>query len=293
MRRAEPSSASAFNLKAAGLFRQFATLLRQQKANPFRVNAYLHAASTLESCEKDAREILRADGIEGLMRLPTIGFGLASSIEEIARSGKLSQLDRLKGSADPAHLFRSVPGIGGVLSRRLFDTLHVDTLEALELAAHDGRLASVPGIGPRRVEGIKAGIARLLQTRRGIRGATRAAPPVQLLLDVDAEYRDKAAHDGLPRLAPRRFNPTQEAWLPVYHTERAPWHFTALFSNTALAHELDRTRDWVVIYYYDDDHREGQCTVVTETQGALRGRRVIRGRENECREAHEPVAPMT
>jgi putative hydrolase len=108
---------------------------------------------------------------------------------------------------------------------------------------------------------------------------------VELLLDVDAEYRDKASRNELPRLAPKRFNPTNEAWLPVLHAERKPWHFTALFSNTALAHELNRTDDWVVIYFYDDDHREGQCTVVTETHGEQRGRRVVRGREKECREA--------
>ena len=47
------------------------------------------------------------------------------------------------------------------------------------------------------------------------------------------------------------------------------------------AHELGRTRDWVVIYYYDEDHREGQNTVVTETHGPRRGERVVRGRERE------------
>ena len=56
-----------------------------------------------------------------------------------------------------------------------------------------------------------------------------------------------------------------------------------LFSNTARAHELGRTRDWVVIYFYDGDHHEGQCTVVTETHGPLAGKRVVRGREAEQR----------
>jgi putative hydrolase len=39
----------------------------------------------------------------------------------------------------------------------------------------------------------------------------------------------------------------------------------------------------VVIYFYDDEHAEGQHTVVTETHGPLAGRRVVRGRETECR----------
>jgi len=56
-----------------------------------------------------------------------------------------------------------------------------------------------------------------------------------------------------------------------------------LFSNTARAHELGRTDDWVVVYYYDADHHEGQNTIVTETQGPMKGNRVVRGREAECR----------
>ena len=87
----------------------------------------------------------------------------------------------------------------------------------------------------------------------------------------------------MPTIAPRRFNPNNEAWLPILHAERDGWHFTALFSNTARAHELGRTHDWVVLYFYDsNDHVEGQHTVVTETRGALAARRVVRGREAEC-----------
>ena len=92
-------------------------------------------------------------------------------------------------------------------------------------------------------------------------------------------------------IAPKRFNPRNEAWLPILHTDRNNWHFTVLYSNTARAHELGRTHDWVVVYFYDDHHQEGQHTVVTETRGSLVNKRVIRGREAECR-AHY-VRPET
>jgi len=55
-----------------------------------------------------------------------------------------------------------------------------------------------------------------------------------------------------------------------------------LFSNTARAHELGMTHDWVVVYYERDGH-ENQCTVVTERRGDLGGQRVVRGREDDCR----------
>ena len=274
----------SFNQAVARMFRDFAGLLQQQDGNPFRINAYIRAAVMLETLDTDAREILQKDGIEGLKALPSIGQGLASSIEEIARTGRLSQLDRLHGTVDADQLFCSVPGIGPALSRTIHDALHIDTLEALELAAHDGRLEGVPGIGPRRAEAVRAGLARILQRMPDRSQSSPALPPVSLLLDVDIEYRDKAARGELPKLAPRRFNPENRAWLPVLHTTRDSWHFSALFSNTARAHELGRTNDWVVIYFYDDDHREGQCTVVTETQGPLKGRRVIRGREDELQQ---------
>lgn len=60
------------------------------------------------------------------------------------------------------------------------------------------------------------------------------------------------------------------------------WEMTALYSNTARAHELGRTRDWVVIYYEDDGGTKGQGTVITAGSGPLRGRRVVAGRESEC-----------
>ena len=40
----------------------------------------------------------------------------------------------------------------------------------------------------------------------------------------------------------------------MLHTDRGNWHFSVLYSNTALAHQLGRTRDWVVVYFYDNHH---------------------------------------
>jgi putative hydrolase len=177
----------------------------------------------------------------------------------------------------------TIPGIGPRLAGLLHENFHVDTLEELEAAAHDGRLESIAGVGERRLRAIRASIAAALGSRLPRPQHRNGGPSVDMILDVDAEYRRRAAADDLPRIAPRRFNPEGRAWLPVLHTDRAGWHFTALYSNTARAHELGRTNDWVVLYFYDDEHAEGQHTVVTETTGALAGNRVVRGREAECR----------
>jgi hypothetical protein len=103
-----------------------------------------------------------------------------------------------------------------------------------------------------------------------------------VLLGVDAAYRRRAAAGDLRMITPRRFNPTNEPWLPVMHLDRGRWHFTALYSNTARAHQLGKSKDWVVLYFHTANSPESQVTVVTETRGPLKGRRVVRGREQDC-----------
>jgi hypothetical protein len=279
------------NAMCAERLREAADLLEAQGANPFRVSAYRRAADTVRDLPEDVALLIEREGVAGLDALPGIGRGIASALLEMNRTGRWMQLERLRGSADPIQLFTAIPGLGHRLAERIHDELHIDTLEALELAAHDGRLETVPGVGPRRAAAIRSSLQTMLARGRTRRtsGSAGAHPPggrgpsIAVLLDVDREYREKASAGTLPTIAPKRFNPSGAAWLPVLHATRDGWHFTALYSNTAQAHQLNRTHDWVVLYYYDDEHAEGQHTVVTETHGPLTGQRVVRGREAECR----------
>ncbi len=270
------------NQMIADRLREAADLQVQQGANRFRAGAYRRAADTLVSLSSDVARILDDKGLEGLMALPGIGKAIAAAIAEMVKTGRWVQLERLRGSLQPDQVFRAVPGIGPKLSQLVHDRLGVDTLEALEVAAHDGRLEKVPGIGPRRAEVIRAALASMLNRPSPRRPTTRDRPGVDLILDVDREYRSRSRSGDLRKIAPRRFNPEGEAWLPILHTERNEWYFTALFSNTGRAHQLNRVFDWVVIYCHKDDEPEIQATVVTERQGRLAGRRVVRGREPEC-----------
>jgi hypothetical protein len=276
---------TTLNQQIAMKLAQAADLLEQQGASPFRVSAYRRASDTVSRLSQDIRELAEADGKAGLVKLPNIGKGIASAIQELLTSGSWVQLERLRGTLDPVQLFRTVPGIGPKTAEQIHEALHIDTLEALEAAAWDGRLETVRGIGSRRIAGIRNALAALLgKARRPPRGVPGKEPSVITLLAVDVDYRQQAQQGSLPLIAPRRFNPEGTAWLPVLHTHRDGWHFTLLYSNTARAHELKRTHDWVVVYFYDDHHQEGQCTVVTETRGPLTGQRVVRGRELECRD---------
>ena len=177
------------------------------------------------------------------------------------------------------------------MADRIHEELGIETLAELEAAAYDGRLSRVPGMGTKRVRAVRESLAGRFRRRPQVPDSSmlwraEVEPAVAELLDIDHEYREKAALDRLTRIAPRRFNPTGEAWLPILHTHRDDRHYTAMYSNTARAHELQMTKDWVVIYR-DDKSDRGQWTVVTSRFGPLKGRRIVRGREKDCEDYYK------
>jgi hypothetical protein len=273
------------NEQIAGRLEEAARLLHGQGADPYRVSAYLRAAIAVRSMSEPIDQIFRTRGIDGLRALPRVGESIARAIRELLIHGRLPMLDRLRGEMNPVALLASVPGIGRVLAERLHDELGLETLADLEAAAHDGRLDTIAGFGTKRLAGVRDSLAQRLG-RVQLPARALGRPAVAELLDVDREYRDKAAADQLPRIAPRRFNPMHESWLPILHTRRGPRRYTALFSNTARAHRAGKTRDWVVVYG-DNGDGESRHTVITAAYGPLRGQRVVAGREDECLESYE------
>jgi len=273
------------NAQIADRLEEVAGILADQGANPYRVLAYRRAALTLRGLGRPVSDLISEGGLPALEALTGIGESLAHSIASLATSGRLPMLERLRGASDPVALLATVPGIGSRTARRIHHDLGVDTLEELEAAAHDGRLAALLG-SEKRLAGIRDSLAQRLGRVRHTASATAAAAPaVAELLDVDEQYREGAAAGRLKTIAPRRLNPTGAAWLPVLHTNRGERHYTALFSNTPRAHDAGATRDWVVLYW-EGGGSEGQATVITSRWGALRGRRIVRGREEECARHH-------
>jgi len=167
----------------------------------------------------------------------------------------------------------------------------------IESKGPDG-LAGIKGIGEKIagliVEYVQTGKSELLETlKKEVPAGTVKTVKhtfekpldiaVDLVLEIDEVYRKKAAAGKLKMIAPKKLNPEGKAWLPILVEEHSGYKFTVMFSNTATAHELGKTADWVVVYY-EKGKGENQCTVVTESRGALKGKRVIRGREKECGE---------
>ncbi len=268
------------NEMVAARLDEVAGILEAQRANVFRVAAYRSAARTLRHLQQPIEEIVNAKGVDGLLELPGIGPTLARFIHQLVVTGHLPMLDRLRGESDPVALLQTVPGIGRVTAEKLYEQAGIESLEELEIAAYDGRLGKL-GLGGKRIAGIRDSLATRLGRVRSDKRREIVEPPVKEILDVDEEYRRRVAAGDLPKIAPRRFNPNHKRWLPILHTTRGQRCYSAVFSNTPRAHQLNMTSDWVVIYY-DGSGGERQCTVITSRHGALQGRRIVRGREREC-----------
>jgi hypothetical protein len=247
---------TAANQEVARIFRRIADLFQEQGASDARVGLWRAGA-----------EAAAADRLD-------LAGALAGVADEVQVSGHTRVLDRLAGDISAVDLLAEMPGLGPCLVRRIHRRLGIDTLEELAEAARDGRLMQVPGFGERRVHTV----LELIASRPGLR-SIGAPPPVPLVLVVDRRFREGAAAGTLPRIVPRHAQ-SGEARVPILHMEHDGWHFTALFAATPLARRLGRAHDWVVVYH-DREGAAGRSTVVTETEGPLAGRRVVRGRERE------------
>ncbi|TWU20966.1 DNA polymerase/3'-5' exonuclease PolX [Novipirellula galeiformis] len=283
------------NQVIATLLEEIAMLLSDQGASEFRVLAYRNASQTLREMSTPVRDVLDRDGMPGLIDLPTIGRSIANLIETYFRLDRMPLLDRLRGEETAERLFATLPSIGAELAHRIHETLGIETMLELAAAAQDGRLAKVPGIGRKRLQGIRESLAERLRDHRpqsepSVADQVDRSASVAELLDVDTEYRRLAATGKLVKIAPRHFNPGSIAWLPILHCERGGRHYTAMYSNTARAHELNTTKDWVILYR-DDPESQGRWTVITSQFGKLRGCRIVRGREQECWQHYHPDHP--
>jgi len=312
------------NEHIAGELDRVAELLDLHQEERYRARSYRRAARSIREADEPVAELVAERGEEWLRSLPGVGEKLARAILEIVETGGLALLDRLADDASRDAPFTRLPGLREDEAARIHAALGIETLEELEQAAHHGLLGQVEGLGGERVEAIRAALERLLgraaacrRDRMGVPAAgsqfagqtatppsgraegTRPRrtplkrigptppgeePPVALLLELDAEYRAKAEAGQLRRIAPRRLNPEGEKWLPIMKAQREGWRFTALFSNTERAHEMGKTHEWVVLYYRCGAGPEDQCTVITVSRGPLRGKRIVRGREEECRD---------
>ena len=135
------------------------SLLLEMKEIPFKPQAYQKAKYSLESLEKDIEEIYEKQGIDGLMKIPGIGEGIAKRIEEYLKTGRIKDYEKLKKEfpADIEEL-TSIEGVGAKHVKLFYQKLKIKNAADLERAAKAGKLRKLPRMGEKLERKILKGI---------------------------------------------------------------------------------------------------------------------------------------
>jgi DNA polymerase (family X) len=149
--------ASVKNFDLARLFYETATLLEVNSESVFRIRAYQRAARTIEALGEDI-EAVAARG--ELTTLSGVGKDLAARIEEYLATGRIEQLERLRGGLAPTFVdLLEVRGLGPKTARLLYDRLGVQTVDRLEELCRSKEILGVAGVREKTRENILKGIA--------------------------------------------------------------------------------------------------------------------------------------
>ena len=137
---------------------EIAQYLELSDPNPFRSRAYERAARAVENIERDIGE-LAASG--ELLKTPGIGKGIAPIVLEIVETGSSRYLSELRAQYPPGifDLLR-VPGLGLKKIGVLHTTFGIGSLDDLESAAKEGKLAKLRGFGAKTQTKILEGIEK-------------------------------------------------------------------------------------------------------------------------------------
>lgn len=144
--------------EVADIFDHIATLLELQGENPFKSRAYTNAARVLRGLDQPLSRLVAEDR---LAEIPSIGEALRKKIVELVTTGKLAYYDELLAAIPPGLVVMlDIPGLGPRKIKTLHDRLGIQTVEQLELACQQGRVAALEGFGPKTQARICEGISR-------------------------------------------------------------------------------------------------------------------------------------
>ncbi len=184
----EPSNpTSPSNDEIAELFENMGALLEIKGDSVFKIRAYQRAARTISQLSLPLHQAVEAG--ENLRDIPGIGKAISDKIRELVQTGKVSTYERLTAELPEGVLrLMDVPGIGPKTAMLISSELGVTSLDELEEAATDGRIASLPRMGERAAENVLRHVrsARTMGERTPIGDALRTAENViaQLRRDV-------------------------------------------------------------------------------------------------------------
>jgi DNA polymerase (family 10) len=153
------------NKELADTFTLIADLLQIKGESVYKINAYRKAAENLLNLGRDVKSIWQEGALE---EIPGVGKAIAEKIDELLSTGELGFLNKLKAEV-PETLAEvlQVPDLGPKKVKLFWDELDITTLEQLERAATENKLAGLPGMGEKSQTKVLAGIEALSRRKTG------------------------------------------------------------------------------------------------------------------------------
>jgi DNA polymerase (family X) len=146
------------NARIAEQLEAFASLLDLSGASFYTSRAYRRAAETIRETKAPVAELVASGRVQ---ELRGIGPGIATRLRELVETGHIAELDELERDVQP-----ELVGLGrflGVTAKRMVEigrALGVTSADEFRAAAREGRLQSVPGIGPQTEQRLLAALER-------------------------------------------------------------------------------------------------------------------------------------
>ena len=139
------------------ILNQIALILEIKGENAFKIRAYKNGSEIIENYGDDIIQITK-DGKLG--ELKGIGKALASKIEEIVETGKLTYLDELKLEfPDTFFDLFEISNLGPKKIKKLYDNLQIDSIDKLEASCKNNEISKISGFGKKSVEAILESIS--------------------------------------------------------------------------------------------------------------------------------------
>jgi DNA polymerase (family 10) len=144
--------------EVASVLTNIATLLELKGENPFKSRAYMSAARALEGIAEPLDKVIAE---ERLNQVKGIGDSIQKKILELINTGKLGYYEELKAATPPGLvLMLDIPGLGPKKIKAMHDELKIETIEQLEQACKEGKVAKLKGFGEKTQANICDGINR-------------------------------------------------------------------------------------------------------------------------------------
>ena len=141
------------NEEIAELFENLGAMLEMQGDSVFKIRAYQRAARTIGELSFPLAQAV-SEG-QKLTGIPGIGKAIGDKIQELVNTGQVQTYERVKAELPEGALeLLAIPGIGPKTAMLIGTELGISTVEGVEQAAQDGRLATLPRMGKKAADSI-------------------------------------------------------------------------------------------------------------------------------------------